>query len=372
MITITGPRQSGKTTLAKSFFSSKPYVSFENPDVREEAITDPRSFLARYSNGAIFDEVQRFPALLSYLQQIVDEGSQTCRFILTGSQQFGLRSGISQSLAGRTAIIHLLPFSFEEVYHTGKKPSLEKALFTGLYPPVHDRHLDPHRWYADYIQTYIERDVRQLLNIRDLSQFQLFLKMCAARTGLLLNLSQTGADCGISHNTAREWLSILEASYIVFRITPYFNNLGKRLVKTPKLYFYDSGLAAWLIGIRSSDQLLTHSSRGALFESYIASELVKNSFNRGDTPSIYFWRDRSGNEVDFLIDKGITVIPIEVKSGKTVASDWFTGLKNWKTFAGDRAETGMLVYGGDDTYKREDIMVTSWNKLPASPELNKP
>lgn len=363
VITITGPRQSGKTTLAKSFFPSKAYVSFENPDIREEATADPRSFLSRYNDGAIFDEVQRFPALLSYLQQIVDEGPKTCRFVLTGSQQFGLRSKISQSLAGRTALIHLLPFSFNELYSDNNVPSMEEVLFTGLYPPIHDRNLDPHRWYADYIHTYIERDVRMLLNVRDLSQFQLFLKMCAARTGSLINLSQTAADCGISHNTAKEWISILEASYIVFRITPHFNNLGKRLVKTPKLYFYDCGLASRLLGIQSPEQLSIHPSRGALFESFIASELIKYSYNKANTPSLYFWRDRSGNEVDFLIDKGTTIIPIEVKSGKTVAADWFGSLNKWKALAGDIAETGVLIYGGDATYKRENIQVTSWKEV---------
>lgn len=364
VITITGPRQSGKTTLAKSFFSSKPYVSFENPDVREEAAADPRSFLARYESGAVFDEVQRFPDLLSYLQQMVDEGPKTCRFVLTGSQQFGLRSGITQSLAGRTALIHLLPFSFDELYSKKKKiPSLEEFLFTGLYPPVHDRNLDPQRWYGDYVQTYVERDVRLLLKIRDLSQFQLFLKMCAARTGSLINLTQTASDCGITHNTAREWISILEASYIIFRISPYFNNLGKRLVKTPKLYFHDTGLAAWLLGIKSPGQLSIHPSRGTLFESFVASELVKHSFNNGTLPSLYFWRDRSGNKVDFLIDQGTSITPCEIKSGRTVAADWFTGLKKWKALAGKKAGRGVLVYGGDDGYSREGITVTSWKRV---------
>jgi uncharacterized protein len=363
-ITITGPRQSGKTTLARAYFPSKPYVSFENPDIRSDAQSDPRSFLKRYDGGAIFDEVQRFPELLSYLQQIIDEGSKTCRFILTGSQQFGLKSKITQSLAGRTALIHLLPFSFMELYKNApEKPVLEEVLYTGLYPPIHDRRLDPQRWYADYVQTYIERDVRSLLNIKDLSVFQLFLKMCAARSGKLVNLSEMAADCGITHNTAKEWISILEASYIVHRISPYFNNFGKRLVKTPKLYFYDTGLMSYLLGILSPDHLTAHPDRGALFETFIVSEIMKRSYNSGRTPSLYFWRDRSGNEIDGIIDKGISLLPVEVKSGRTVASDWFSPIKKWKAIIGNRSENGILLYGGDDSYERQECLVKSWRRV---------
>jgi uncharacterized protein len=369
VITITGPRQSGKTTLARNFFASKPYISFENPDTREEAQNDPRSFLERYKDGAVFDEVQRLPELLSYLQQIVDEGPKSCRFVLTGSQQFGLKSKITQSLAGRTALIHLLPFSYEELYsYRGQNPSMESALFAGLYPPIHDRGLDSQKWYADYVQTYIERDVRSLLNIRDLSLFQLFLKMCAARCGKLINLSGMASDCGITHNTAKEWISILEASYIVFRVAPYFNNLGKRLVKTPKLYFYDTGLTTYLLGIKTAEQLLVHPHRGSIFETFIASEIMKSAFHSGETPSLYFWRDRSGNEIDFLVNRGSDLLPIEAKSGKTVASDWFDSLKNWRAFAADRAKQGILLYGGDETYSREGLTVISWRKAG---QLNK-
>jgi len=363
VITITGPRQSGKTTLARTCFASKPYVSFENPDTREEAQSDPRSFLERYKDGAVFDEVQRLPEIVSYLQQIVDEGPKSCRFVLTGSQQFGLKSKITQSLAGRSALIHLLPFSYDEVYSfRDENPTLESALFAGLYPPIHDRGLDPQKWYADYVETYIERDVRSLLNIRELSLFQLFLKMCAARCGQLINLSGLGSDCGISHNTAKEWISILEASYILFRVAPYFKNLGKRLVKTPKLYFYDSGLATYLLGIRTREQLSVHPHRGAVFETFVASEILKSSCNSAETPALYFWRDRSGNEIDFLIDRGSDLLPIEAKSGKTVASDWLDGIKSWRALAGNRMKHGALIYGGDETYSREAVTVTSWRQ----------
>jgi uncharacterized protein len=361
VITITGPRQSGKTTLARKFFASKPYVSFENPDTREEAQSDPRSFLERHKNGAVFDEVQRLPEILSYLQQIVDEGPKTCRFVLTGSQQFGLNSKITQSLAGRTALIQLLPFSFDELYsYRGENPSMESAFFAGLYPPIHDRGLDPQKWHANYVQTYVERDLRSLLNVRDLSSFQLFLKICAARCGQLINLSGMASDCGITHKTAKEWISILEASYIVFRVAPYFNNLGKRLVKTPKLYFYDTGLVAYLLGIKAVEQLSVHPYRGAIFETFVASEIMKNAFHSGTTPSLYFWRDRAGKEIDFIVDQGSDLLPIEAKSGKTVASDWFDGLKSWCALAGNRAKQGILFYGGDETYFREGVAVTSW------------
>ena len=363
VITITGPRQSGKTTLARACFASKPYVSFENPDTREEAQSDPRSFLERYKDGAVFDEVQRLPDIVSYLQQIVDEGPKSCRFVLTGSQQFGLKSKITQSLAGRSALIHLLPFSYDEVYSfRDENPTLESALFAGLYPPIHDRGLDPQKWYADYVETYIERDVRSLLNIRELSLFQLFLKMCAARCGQLINLSGLGSDCGISHNTAKEWISILEASYILFRVAPYFKNLGKRLVKTPKLYFYDAGLATYLLGIRTREQLSVHPHRGAVFETFVASEILQSACNSAETPALYFWRDRSGNEIDFLIDRGSDLLPIEAKSGKTVASDWLDGIKSWRALAGNRMKHGALIYGGDETYSREAVTVTSWRK----------
>jgi predicted AAA+ superfamily ATPase len=274
-----------------------------------------------------------------------------------------LKSKITQSLAGRSALIHLLPFSYDELYSfRNENPALESALFAGLYPPIHDRYLDPQKWYADYIETYVERDVRSLLKIQDLSVFQLFLKMCAARCGQLINLSGLGSDCGISHNTAKEWISILEASYILFRVAPYFNNLGKRLVKTPKLHFYDSGLATYLLGIKTPEQLSVHPNRGAVFETFLASEIMKSAYNKAETPALYFWRDRSGNEIDFLIDGGAGLLPIEAKSGKTVATDWFDGLKKWSAFAGDRARQGALLYGGEETYSREGIAVTSWRK----------
>jgi predicted AAA+ superfamily ATPase len=362
VIMITGPRQSGKTTLLKTLFPAKPYISFEDPDAREEVRIDPRSFLERHQNGAVFDEVHRMPELPSLLHPMAQGGSGG-KFILAGAQHSGMQSAIAQSPAGHTAWIHLLPFSFEELYSIrGDHPSLESALFAGLYPPIHDKGFDPQKWYAYYVQTYIERDVRSLLNIRDLSLFQLFLKMCAARCGQLVNLSGLASDCGITHNTAREWISVLEAGYIVFRVESHSDHFGKRLVTTPKLYFYDPGLATYLLGIKTPEQLSIHPSRGSLFETFVASEIVKSSFHRGETPNLYFWKDRSGNKIDLLIDRGADLLPVAVKSGKTVAADWYDSLKHWMAWAGDRARQGILVYGGDETFSHEEIAVLSWRK----------
>jgi len=363
VIAITGPRQSGKTTLARYVFNKKPYVSLENPDIRELAQDDPRGFLEKYRRGAVFDEVQRCPQLFSYLQELVDEEQKPGRYVLTGSQQFGLMSGISQSLAGRIALIQLLTFSYHECYSatvSKEALSLDEVLFTGLYPPIHDKKLDPHIWYTNYMQTYIERDVRQMVNVRDLSSFQRFVRLCAGRVGQLLNLSDIASDCGITHNTAKAWISILEASYIVFLLQPHHKNFNKRLIKTPKLYFYDSGLASWLLAIQSHEQLNIHSMRGHLFESFVVSEFLKSRHNQGMPSYLYFWRDRSGNEVDLLLEQGEKLKPIEIKSGKTLNADYFNGLKKWLALAESTAINPTLIYGGDESVRHAGIRVMSW------------
>ncbi|HOO71821.1 MAG TPA: ATP-binding protein [Spirochaetota bacterium] len=361
VITITGPRQSGKTTLAKYIFHAKPYVSLENPDTREIAENDPRGFLHQYQNGAILDEVQRTPHLLSYLQQIVDEKKTPGHYILTGSQQFGLLSGITQSLAGRTAQVTLLPFSLNECYGDSiTNLSLDRVMFTGLYPPVHDRKLDPGIWYANYVQTYIERDIRQLINVRDLSTFQRFIRLCAARTGMLLNLTGLASDCGITHNTAKAWISMLEASFIVYLLQPHFSNFNKRLIKTPKLYFYDTGLACWLLGIQNAEQLSTHSMRGPFFESFIISEFIKSRYNRSLTSNCYFWRDRRGLEIDLLLEKGEQLLPVELKSGMTLNDDYFSGLNSWLNLAGNAAGKASLIYGGSKSLAIRGVSVYTW------------
>lgn len=364
VITITGPRQSGKTTLARFVFAHKPYVSLEEPDQMEFAQEDPRGFLAQYPDGAILDEVQRCPALFSYIQGIVDKNKRPGLFILTGSQQFGLISKVTQSLAGRVGILHLLPFSLGELRANGIAPkSLDDVLFKGFYPPVYDRKLSPSSWHANYVLTYIERDVRQMVNVRDLTTFQRFVRMCAARTGQVLNLSGLANDCGITHNTAKAWLSVLEASYIIFLLKPHYKNFGKRLIKSPKLYFYDTGLAAWLLNINDAKQISIHAMRGSLFENLMISELLKGRLNKGLAPNIYFWRDNTGNEIDALIERTNALIPIEIKSGQTVTKDYFTGLKKWLAIAGATAESPYVIYGGNEGQKRLGIEVLPWRDI---------
>jgi predicted AAA+ superfamily ATPase len=364
VLAITGPRQSGKTTMARALFADKPYVSLEDPEERLFADSDPRGFLARFPQGAIFDEVQRCPDLFSYLQGVVDKRQRMGEFIIIGSQQFGLMSNITQSLAGRAGLLQLLPFSLAELNVGGMLPAtLDAAMLQGGYPPLYDRPVTPGDWFPNYVSTYLERDVRQLLAVRDLSLFQRFLKMCAARSGQLLNLSALGADCGISHVTAREWLTVLEASYIVYLLRPYHRNFGKRLVKMPKLYFLDAGLMAYLLGIRDTGTLSTHASRGALFETLVVSEWIKRQYNTGQVAELYFWRDSAGHEVDLLIPDGNRFMPVEIKSGTTFSADWSAALRKLSALFGDAALPPGIIYGGEDRYEREGCHVAGWQAL---------
>ncbi len=364
VVVVTGPRQSGKSTLVRHAFPGHRYVSLEDLDQRQFATEDPRGFLNQFREGAILDEVQHCPALFSYLQTRVDDSQQPGEFILTGSQQFGLLSGITQSLAGRAALLMLLPMSYDELQQSGKiGQHLDKILFDGAYPPIFDRGLDPHPWYGNYVRTYLERDVRQLVRVQDLNTFQRFLKLCAGRVGQLLNLSSLANDAGITHNTARAWISVLEASYIVHLLPPHHQNFNKRLVKTPKLYFLDTGLATWLLGIQSHEQLATHAQRGALFETWVISELLKARYNAGETSNLYFWRDRSGHEIDLLIDHGTDLSPVEIKSGQTINRDYFKGLDFWKKLSGESAGKAWLIYGGDASQTRTDVTVLPWQEI---------
>ncbi|MEJ2388099.1 MAG: ATP-binding protein [Chromatiaceae bacterium] len=364
VVALTGPRQSGKTTLARAVFAEKPYVSLENPAMREFADTDPQGFFRQYADGAVIDEAQRCPALFQSMQGVVDEARKPGQFIVTGSQQFGLLTGISQSLAGRVAMHHLLPFSAAELRRVDLLPdNVEAALFKGAYPPVYDRRLDPSGWYANYVQTYLERDVRQLINVRDLTQFQRFLRLCAGRSGQLLNLSALGEETGVSHNTVREWLSVLEASFIIHRLPPYYRNFNKRLVKTPKLYFYDTGLVTWLLGIEEARQIRTHPLRGALFETWVVGEFMKKRLNTGRPPNLSFWRDRAGHEVDLLLPESPGVRPVEIKSGATLQRDAWRNLAQWRDMAGAEAGRPILVYGGDESQRRSDVDVLPWREV---------
>ena len=361
VVTLTGPRQSGKTTLARAVFKNQPYASLEEPDIRLAAKEDPRSFLARFPNGAVLDEVQRSPEIISYLQTHVDADGRMGLYILTGSQQFGLMSDVTQSLAGRTSFVELLPFSVLELSDANKLPAnIDSMLLTGCYPPIYDRALTPANWYSAYVTAYVERDVRQMLKIQELETFQRFVRLCAGRSGQLLNLSSLSVECGITHNTAKAWISVLEASYLVFLLRPHTVSFNKRLVKMPKLYFYDVGLAAWLLGIRTREQLETHPLRGSIFETFIIAELIKSRLNSGEKPSFFFWRDNNGNEVDLIIEQGTKLMPVEIKSGRTLTHESFAGLEKWCALAGTKAEGAALIYGGDETYRQKEIKVVGW------------
>jgi predicted AAA+ superfamily ATPase len=365
IVAITGPRQAGKTTLARMAFPGKPYVSLEDPDMRSMAESDPRGLLSRFPDGAVLDEAQRAPGLFSFLQTLVDSKIRPGMFVLTGSQQFGLLSGISQSLAGRVGLVHLLPFSIAELAAARRLPkTLDDLLFRGQYPPIHDRGFTPGDWFAGYATTYVERDVRQLVNVRDLSTFQRFVKMCAARTAQLLNLSSLASDCGVSHNTAASWISVLEASYLVHLLRPHHRNFNKRLVKTPKLYFCDTGLAAWLLGIREKSQLAFHAQRGALFETLVVTEYLKGRLNRGEPSNLYFWRDSKGLEIDLLLEEGDALTPVEIKSGQTIAPDFLAGLGKWNALSGAPDRPALLVYGGEREMVNGNVTIVPWKRIP--------
>lgn len=364
VVTLTGPRQSGKTTLARAVFADRPYVSLEEPDLRHLAVDDPRGFLAQFPDGAVLDEVQRAPELLSYLQTRVDADRRMGLFLLTGSQQFGLLSGVTQSLAGRTAFVELLPFSIPELEQAGVRPaSLDEMLFTGGYPPLYDRGLRPRDWLSAYVMAYVERDVRQLLKVQDLEIFQRFVRLCAGRSGQILHLTSLATDCGVTHHTAKAWISVLEASYIVFQLRPHHVNFSKRLIKAPKLYFYDTGLLCWLLGIQEPGQLTTHPLRGNLFETLVVSELIKAYFNQGERAPLYFWRDSNGNEVDVIADTGGQLRPIEIKSGQTLNRDFFIGLERWLALAGNQVASPVLIYGGAEDRVHRAVRVLPWNRI---------
>lgn len=355
IVTITGPRQSGKSTLLKTQFPDYRYVSLENPDMRLFATEDPNGFLKTYDNKVIIDEAERVPSLFSYLQTHVDEVNDVGMYMLAGSSNFHLMSSIDQSLAGRTGVLKLLPFSRGELHSAGRLPeTIDEQIFHGFYPRLFDKDISPTDYYPSYIATYVERDVRAISNITDLNRFTRFIRLCAGRIGQLLNMSSLATETGVTIPTIDSWLSILEASYIVYRLEPNFNNYNKRRVKTPKLYFYDTGLACSLLGLKSSTQLESHYMRGGLFENMVINQFIKDSLNRGERPDLTFWRDSTGLEVDLVRTDGLSQWGYEIKSGATFNKDYFKGLKKWGALAGLSAENLAVIYGGDTALTTSD------------------
>lgn len=380
VIGIVGPRQSGKTTLAGMLFKNYEYVSLENLDYRRQAEEDPRGFFADRGKRVIIDEAQRVPGLFSYLQEIVDKSPENSQYVLTGSQQFLLLESISQSLAGRIATFHLYPFTWDELAGVPArtnmknllklKQSVEKIgllndlLFTGFYPRIHDKRLEPRKWLENYVRTYVERDIRTIIQVGDLGLFETFLISCAARSGNLINLSSIANTTGVSIPTVKRWLSLLETSGIVFLLRPHSRNFGKRLVKTPKLYFLDTGLLCFLLSIRNVRELAGHPLRGQIYETFIISELVKRCYHLGDSPPFYFWRDKTGNEVDLLIDMGMKLFPVEIKSASTYNPSFTDGIHKWSKLAGGEKHRGIVLYAGKDNVDKEKyVSAFPWQNI---------
>ncbi len=370
VVTLTGPRQAGKTTLARTVCAGKPYASLENPDVRSFALDDPRGFLAQFPDGAIFDEIQRAPELASYLQQVVDEHPQPGRFVLTGSQQFELMRGVSQSLAGRSAVMRLLPMSLSELCRLNpgyRKASAAEVVFNGFYPRIHHQRLDPSQALASYFSAYVERDLRALSSVQDLNRFERFVRLCAGRIGQLLNLQGLATDAGIAQSTATQWVGLLQTSGIVTLLQPWYTNTSKRLIKSPKLYFVDTGLAAWLLDLRSPAQTQRDPLWGHLFENFVVADALKERWHHGNTSPLYHYRDAVQHEVDLLWPEGSGVHAIEVKAGATVNPDYFKGLRYFQSVHGQHLLSGRVVFGGDMGQARSDFAALSWRGLQVRP-----
>lgn len=349
-VAVIGPRQSGKTTLVLKVFKDKQYVNLENPDIRRFALEDPRGFLAKYSSGAILDEVQRVPELFSYLQQILDEKNSYGQFILTGSNNFLLQENIVQSLAGRVGYLILLPLTYTEIDE--KENEADEMLFRGCYPAVQNKNISPEKYYANYIRTYVERDVRFIKNITNLYLFERFLRLCAGRIGQLLNMNSLAVEVGVDTKTIGAWIGVLEASFILFRLRPFHKNYNKRIVKMPKLYFYDTGLALALLGVENENQLSFHPLRGSLFENYMIIDFLKRRYNGGKQNNLYFWRDNTGNEIDLILEFGDKLLPIEIKSGQTFVPEFLKSIQFWNKLT--QSQGGYIVYGGEFMQKRSD------------------
>jgi len=360
IVTMTGPRQSGKTTLCQATFPDHEYINLEALSVREFANLDPQGFLSRIKAGVILDEIQRTPNLASYIQPIVDSEKKPGRFILTGSQQLEISQTINQSLAGRTALLKLLPLSYPELYAKHPANNIGELLYAGFYPRIFDQHLNPSEALSFYLSTYVERDIRSLIHVKDLSTFERFLKICATQIGQLLNYTTIANDCGIDQKTVKSWLSVLEASFILYQVQPHYQHFRKRLTKSTKLYFYDVGLAAYLLGISNSAHLLTNPAKGFLFENFIVTEFIKNRFNHVKDSNIYFYRDHAGNEVDIILDYGDELYSIEIKSSETINTEFFKGLHFYQNLAGTKNTRRFIVYAGTESYETNQIKIFSY------------
>lgn len=365
VVAIMGPRQSGKTTLVKQTFPDYAYVTLEDIDIKISAKEDPRRFFATYTQekGLIIDEIQEVPELFSYMQGIVDQKYRPGFFVITGSQNLSMLEKITQTLAGRIALLTLLPLTISELINSKIFLSPEEVMFQGLYPRIYAQKIDVNLWLLNYLSTYVERDVRQILNIGDVLSFQKFLRLCAARVGNLINYAELARDSDISPNTAKAWLSVLEASYIIKLLQPYHKNFSKRIIKSPKLYFYDSGLVCSLLGIKDSQELFIHPMRGAIFETLIISEFLKYSYNQGKIPNVYFWRDVQGHEIDCIVEPSFdNPTAIEIKSGMTITSDFFKNIIDWKKITGQKKES-YIIYAGKDIQLRSHAKVLPWNTV---------
>ncbi|SFU05011.1 hypothetical protein SAMN04489724_3619 [Algoriphagus locisalis] len=363
VIAVVGPRQSGKTTLVRAIFPEKPYVTLEDPDQRRFALEDPRGFLSAFPKGAILDEVQRTPEIFSYLQGIVDFNPAPGQFILTGSNNFLLQQSITQSLAGRVGYLQLLPFAINEIYPSGDDiPAENILLLKGGYPPLYEPGIPSSDWFPNYLRTYIERDVRQIKNISDLIVFERFVRLLAGRVGQELNMTSLGNEVGVDSKTIQSWIGVLESSFVIYLLRPHFKNFNKMIVKRPKVYFLDTGLVSFLLGINTSEQLSQHPLRGSLFENLVVSEMIKLRTNRGEEINLYFWRDKTGHEIDLLVDRGLELLPIEIKSGMTINSDYFKNLKFWLQLSGQ--EKGVVLYAGNQRQTRSNgVQVMNWKEI---------
>lgn len=360
IVTILGPRQSGKTTLVKDIFKKYKYVSLEDPDMRELVQDDPRGFLEEYNKNVIIDEVQRTPEFFSYLQTHVDKIKQNGSFILTGSHNYLLMENISQSLAGRTGIVTLLPLSMEELFKDDIN-NLNKTIFTGFYPRIFDQNIRPNSFYKSYLNTYLERDIRMIKNISNYSSFLKFLKLIAGRCGQVLNVKTVAEDSGISYHTAESWISILETSYIIFKLQPFHKNFNKRIIKSPKIFFYDTGLLCHLLGIRKKEEITNHYLKGNIFENFIISDVIKFDYNQGNLNSFYFWQDTNKNEIDLIIEKGEDTKALEIKAGSTIRSELFKNLVTWEKL--QKKTKTFLFYGGDMNMTKKGTKILNWKDL---------